>query len=112
MVGAPDCPPEIAQLLPRTPIKDSDRCPICRSSLDFGEFSLAQQSKAAIDTDHLDPNLERRHVPRNVRFVHHSCNTTKGDRSLDEFVEWMKDSLSRHGYTVVPTNEQSLPPTS
>ena len=68
--------------------------------LEFSEFDLAVQSKAAIDTDHLNPDLERRHVRGNVAFVHHLCNTTKGDRSLEEFEEWMAETLSRHGYQV------------
>jgi len=61
---------------------------------------LAVQSKAAIDTDHLNPGLERRHVSGNVSFVHHECNTTKGDRSLQEFDEWMVAALGRRGYQV------------
>lgn len=101
MVGAPACPPEIAQLLPRPPIADSGVCPVCGLPLEFSEFDLAVQSKAAIDTDHLNPGLERRHVSGNVAFVHHECNTTKGDRSLEEFEEWMVAVLKRHGYQVM-----------
>lgn len=86
MVGAPPCPVSIAPRLSRQPIVDSGICPICRLPLELSEFALAQQSKAAIDTDHLNPKLIRRHTPGNVYFVHHECNTTKGDRSLDEFV--------------------------
>lgn len=68
--------------------------------MDFSEFDLAVQSKAAIDTDHLDPTIERRHVRGNVAFVHHLCNTTKGDRSVEEFEEWIASTLLRHGYEV------------
>jgi hypothetical protein len=98
MVGAPACPSEIAQLLPRTPVANSGLCPICKQPMEFSEFDLAVQSKAAIDTDHLNPALERRHASGNVAFVHHECNTTKGDRSLEEFEEWMVAVLKRHGY--------------
>ena len=100
MVGAPRCPSETAAALPRVPKANSALCPICRTPLEFSEFDLAVQSKAAIDTDHLNPSLERRHSPGNVAFVHHLCNTTKGDRSLEEFEQWMADTLKRHGYSV------------
>jgi hypothetical protein len=98
MTGAPACPPDIAQLLPRIPVVNSCLCPICKLPMEFSEFDLAVQSKAAIDTDHLNPGLTRRHASGNVAFVHHECNTTKGDRSLEEFEEWMAAVLKRHGY--------------
>lgn len=100
MVGAPACPEEVARWLPKQPVPNSGMCPICKLPLEFAEFDLAVQSKAAIDTDHLNPTLERRHVSGNVAFVHHLCNTTKGDRSLVEFEEWMAGALQRHGYQV------------
>ena len=100
MVGAPACPDDVAGCLPRRQVVNSALCPICNVLLEFSEFDLAVQSKAAIDTDHLNPALERRHAPGNVAFVHHLCNTTKGDRSLEEFEQWMADTLSRHGYRV------------
>ena len=81
MRHAPGCPQSIAQYLARRPVRNSGLCPICRLPLEFGDFSQAVQSIAVIDTDHLSPNLERRHIPGNVFFVHHPCNTTKGDRS-------------------------------
>jgi hypothetical protein len=100
MRGAPPCPPEIAQLLPRVPKRNMGTCLICGAPLLFSEFSLAKKSNAVIDTDHLNPRLRQRHVSGNVAFVHHICNTTKGDRSLEEFMDWMKRALQRHGYTV------------
>lgn len=100
MAGAPICPDDVAKWLPRRPIVNSGLCPICHLLLDFSEFDLAVQSKAAIDTDHLNPALKRRHAPGNVAFVHHLCNTTKGDRSLEEFEEWMANTLARHSYNV------------
>src|ERR1041384_3051717 len=100
MAGAPDCPDEIVKWLLRKPQKDTGLCPICKELLAFAEFDLAVRSKAAIDTDHLDPTIERRHVSGNVYFVHHICNTTKGDRSLKEFEAWMVSTLARYGYTV------------
>jgi len=102
MAGAPACPPDIAQLLPRIPVANSGLCPICKLPMEFSEFDLAVQSKAAIDTDHLNPGLERRHASGNVAFVHHECNTTKGDRSLEEFEEWMA-AVVRGGMIVVET---------
>lgn len=96
MVGAPICSEQIANMLPRTPLKDSGICLICRIPLEFSEFALAEQSKAAIDTDHLNPNLVQRHISGNVWFVHHICNTTKGDRSLEEFVDWAEAVVHRH----------------
>jgi len=100
MVGAPACPPEFALLLPKRPCPNSGLCPICKLPLEFSEFDLAVQSKAAIDTDHLNPGLERRHLSGNVAFVHHECNTTKGDRALEDFEDWMVAVLRRHGYQV------------
>jgi hypothetical protein len=100
MVGAPTCPKTIIAWLYRAPQTNSGICPICKQLLEFSEFDLAVQSKAAIDTDHLNPSLERRHAPGNVAFVHHLCNTTKGDRSLEDFEEWMANVLKRHGYKV------------
>ena len=97
MIGAPDCPEEIASYLPRVPNKNSGICQICRLSLEFEDFSEAIQSLATIDTDHLDPTIERRHAPGNVSFVHHICNTTKGDRSIDGFLSWMMEVLERFG---------------
>ncbi len=102
MAGAPACPAEIQATLTRRPQAASALCPICKLLLEFSEFDLAVQSKAAIDTDHLNPSLERRHAPGNVAFVHHLCNTTKGDRSLEEFNHWMAQTLVRHGYAVNP----------
>ena len=98
MHGAPDYPQDISLYLPRVPTKDSGICPICRMPLAFADFSEAVQSLAEIDTDHIDPTIERRHVPGNVSFVHHICNTTKGDRSIDEFINWMIGVLERSGY--------------
>ena len=100
MRGAPPCPSAIARLLPRAPKRNIGTCLICGAPLLFSEFSLAERSKAAIDTDHLNPRLRQRHVSGNVAFVHHLCNTTKGDRSLEEFMGWMQLAMRRHGYTV------------
>jgi len=100
MVGAPACPKSTEAWLSRPLRPNSSVCPICKQLLEFSEFDLAVQSKAAIDTDHLNPSLTRRHTPGNVAFVHHLCNTTKGDRSLEELEEWMASVLSRHGYSV------------
>ena len=101
MEGAPDCPSEDSIYLPRNPSRGSSKCPVCRLPLTFGDFLSAAQSIAVIDTDHLDPALERRHVPGNVSFVHHLCNTTKGNRSLDQFMNWMIGVLERCGLNVV-----------
>lgn len=100
MVGAPRCLADTTCYLPRAPQADVAKCPICVAPLAFDEFDLAEQSKAAIDSDHLNPSLTQRHAPGNVAFVHHLCNTTKGDRSLDEFDSWMREVLERKGYTV------------
>ena len=97
MRGAPACPPEIHRLLPRIPGRNGGLCPICRLPLEFTDFEAATRSLAAIDTDHLDPSMVRRHVPGNVAFVHHICNTTKGDRSIEEFIAWVTGVLNRFG---------------
>lgn len=100
MVGAPDCPSSASVFLPKAPAKDQGTCPICRLPMEFADFSAARQSLAAIDTDHLNPTIKRRHVPGNVAFVHHICNTTKGDRSIEDFVHWMVEVLRRFDFNV------------
>lgn len=102
MPGAPECPQPDVNDLSRPPVAESYRCPICLNHIEIGEFELAQQSKAAVDTDHLNPSLHPLHAAGNVAFTHHECNTTKGERSLEEFLEWAAGVLERQRQFATP----------
>ena len=100
MPDAPDCPDAIAEYFESKPRKGHYACPICLLPVTLAQFALAQQSKAALDTDHLDPNREFMHTPDNVAFVHHGCNTAKGELSLEGFQDWLIRLLERRGFRI------------
>jgi hypothetical protein len=96
MPNAPDCPREIVKYLEKEPVRNSYLCPICLEPVDFNDFHEAQQSKALIETAHLDPQSEYIHTPDNVCFAHRMCNIAQGDRSIEHFLEWIDGILQRH----------------
>jgi hypothetical protein len=69
-------------------------CLVCRAPLDFQLFHEARRGKAEIETAHAQP---RTHAAGNVGFAHRSCNIAQGDKSLDEFYDWIKGILVRAG---------------
>jgi len=69
-------------------------CLICKAPLDFELFKEARRGKAEIETAHASP---RSHTSANVGFAHRSCNIAQGDKSLDEFYDWIKGILKRAG---------------
>jgi len=73
-------------------IKDRTSCLICRKPLDFDDFSEARRGRAEIETAHAQPRL---HTPGNVGFAHRDCNIAQGDKTLDEFYEWIAGILER-----------------
>ena len=98
MHGAPTCPDEIVKYLEQKPEEDTYLCPICLLPVDFRDFEKAKQSKALIETAHLDPQAEYIHTPDNVCFAHRTCNIAQGDRSIPDFLNWMDGILKRHKY--------------
>lgn len=70
----------------------STPCLICKKLLDFTDFSGAKRGKANIETAHAQPRL---HTPGNVGFAHRDCNIAQGDKSLDQFYDWIAGILER-----------------
>ncbi len=72
-------------------------CLVCKSPLDYSDFAKAQRGKAFIETSHSNPRL---HTPENIGFAHRACIIAQGNKTLDEFYEWIAQILERTGYTV------------
>lgn len=94
MKGAPT-PSETTKALLK-PGEHDGLCPICLVRLDFDDFSKAKQSKAEIETAHIDPQAVHIHTDDNVAFAHRQCNIAQGDRSIEEFLAWIGSILERH----------------
>lgn len=75
-------------------VKGSTLCLVCQAPLDFRLFEAARRGRAEIVTAHAAP---RSHTPSNVGFAHRSCNIAQGDKTLDEFYDWIKGILVRAG---------------
>ena len=72
----------------------STACEICKLPLSFQLFQEARRGRALIETCHFDP---RRHNANNVGFAHRECNIAQGNKSLEEFYEWIEGILRRSG---------------
>ncbi len=95
MPDAPDCPEEIKIYLEErfgAFTKDSTTCIVCREPLSFTLFEVAQRGKAEIETAHSNP---RTHSDENVGFAHRDCNIAQGNKTLDEFYQWIEGILVR-----------------
>ncbi len=97
MEGAPPCPPDIAKSLGRVPVAGTYTCPVCCIPLALRNFELAKQSRAEIETSHIDPKADYIHTPGNVAFAHRQCNIAQGERSVPAFLDWIRGILERHG---------------
>lgn len=75
-------------------VPGSTGCLVCRAPLDFALFHEARRGKAEIETAHAHP---RSHTAGNVGFAHRHCNIAQGDKSLDEFYDWILGILTRAG---------------
>jgi hypothetical protein len=73
-------------------VKGSTGCLVCKALLHFDRFQVARRGKAEIETAHAQP---RAHHAGNVGFAHRHCNIAQGDKSLDEFYDWIKGILER-----------------
>lgn len=96
MEEAPDCPENIAKYFERRPVKNTYRCPICLLPIKFEDFELARQSKAVIETAHLDPQEIFIHTPENVCFAHRTCNIAQGEKNVKDFMKWIDGILERY----------------
>lgn len=67
------------------------KCLICLDNLSFKLFLQAARGKAAIETGHMNP---RHHDATNVGFVHRECNIAQGNKTLQEFYDWI-ESISK-----------------
>lgn len=73
-------------------ITNTTSCSICLTTLDFSLFHDAQRGKAIVETCHLDP---RSHSAANVGFAHRECNIAQGNKSIEEFYDWIHGILER-----------------
>ncbi len=95
MEGAPQCPPDLKEYLETrfgNFIGSSTTCIVCKEKLPFSLFEVAQRGKAEIETAHSNP---RTHSDENVGFAHRECNIAQGNKTLDEFYEWVGGILKR-----------------
>lgn len=95
MPDAPDCPEEIREYLEKrfgAFRENSTTCIVCREPLSFSLFENAQRGKAEIETAHSNP---RTHSDENVGFAHRECNIAQGNKTLDEFYNWIRGILIR-----------------
>lgn len=97
MQGAPECQEDIRPYLGDSELRPGKyTCFICQLPIQIADFAKAVQSKALIETAHIDPTLSVLHTPANVQFAHRECNIAQGKRSTVDFLEWIRGILSRH----------------
>lgn len=94
MNGAPECPTNIKEYLESHygEMNNSTVCAICLDEIAFDLFHSAKRGKANLETCHLNPRI---HDPNNVGFGHRECNIAQGNKSLDEFYDWIQSILLR-----------------
>lgn len=78
-------------------VPNTTTCLICKKPITFALFAAAQRGKAEIETSHSNPRL---HTADNIGFAHRACNIAQGNKTLDEFYDWLAEILLRVGYTV------------
>ncbi|MBU1723040.1 MAG: hypothetical protein KJ892_04195 [Gammaproteobacteria bacterium] len=95
MPDAPECPHEIKIYLESrfgSMTSEAATCIVCKEPLSFSLFENAQRGKAEIETAHANP---REHNQENVGFAHRECNIAQGNKTLDEFYDWIAGILER-----------------
>lgn len=95
MPDAPKCPSDIKNYLEArlgTMRENSTTCIVCKSPLSFSLFENAQRGKAEIETAHSSP---REHNERNVGFAHRECNIAQGNKTLEQFYDWISGISGR-----------------
>jgi len=88
-------------------VQGTTQCLVCRAPLDFSLFHEARRGRAEIETAHAQP---RSHTSANVGFAHRHCNIAQGDKSLEEFYEWIAGILHRAERIPQQTKHQSPVP--
>jgi hypothetical protein len=78
-------------------VPNTTTCLVCKKPIGFALFHAAQRGKAEIETSHSNPRL---HTPDNVGFAHRACNIAQGNKTLEEFYDWVAEILLRVGYAV------------
>ncbi len=94
MDGAPKCPTIIKNYLEEHfgEMKNKTKCAICLEEIGFELFHSAQRGRANLETCHLNPRM---HDSENVGFGHRECNIAQGNKSLEEFYEWISNIIKR-----------------
>lgn len=94
MNSAPECPLDIRNYLEEHcgEMNTTTVCSICLEEINFDLFHSAQRGKANLETCHLNPRI---HDPENVGFGHRECNIAQGNKTLEEFYEWIRGILQR-----------------
>lgn len=95
MNDAPKPPQEIKEYLEEYfggMVLGSSTCIICKEKLPFILFSKAQRGKAEIETGHISP---REHNAENVGFAHRECNIAQGNKTVQEFYDWIRGIINR-----------------
>lgn len=96
MPDAPACPNDVEGYLQQRFGRlsaGSTTCIVCKEPLSFALFENAQRGKAEIETAHSNP---REHNQQNVGFAHRECNIAQGNKTLDEFYEWIQGIIERN----------------
>jgi len=78
-------------------------CWICGRTLNIEDFRRDARKEAdALQLGHRTPLSRgyRQHTAKNVGWVHRSCNTIQGERTLDEVYRDMVTILQFNGYTI------------
>lgn len=80
-----------------TILPNTTPCLVCKKPISFALFHAAQRGKAEIETSHSNPRL---HTTDNIGFAHRACNIAQGNKTLEEFYDWIGAILLRVGYTI------------
>lgn len=78
-------------------VPNTTTCLVCKKPITFALFHDAKRGKAEVETSHSNPRL---HTTENIGFAHRACNIAQGNKTLDEFYDWIAEILLRSGYGV------------
>lgn len=96
MENAPEMPQELVDYFASISFRRTHegRCLICHAPIDYNQFAEARVGTSTIQTVHSDPRV---HTPGNASFGHKQCNVAQGDRTLEEYYDWMEEVLRSVG---------------
>lgn len=95
MPDAPECEETTKKYLENrfgTMQPNSTKCIVCQLPLSFKLFENAVRGRADIETAHKSPRV---HNAGNVGFAHRHCNIAQGNKTLDDFYDWIEGISSR-----------------